>query len=234
MARIIASGNLKGGTGKTTIAVNLACALARRGDRVLLLDLDPQETASRWARAGELAIDVVAEPPVALDAGGRWQRRLARVSDGYDVIVLDLPAAASPLLAAALVVVDLILVPITPSGVDVGATAATLDLVRSTREVRHGEKPEALLVPNRVDRHGRYDEATQEAVESLDERWTPPVRFSTDHINAYAAATWVGGYAPDGDATHDIVALGHAVARQLGMGAARASAHEDDRLPLTA
>ena len=50
--RIIAVGNLKGGTGKSTIAVNLACRLAEKQRSVLLIDADPQGTAAAWLRDG--------------------------------------------------------------------------------------------------------------------------------------------------------------------------------------
>ena len=48
MGSLIAVGNLKGGTGKSTIAVNLACALADGGGSVVLVDADAQGTAVDW------------------------------------------------------------------------------------------------------------------------------------------------------------------------------------------
>src|SRR5580700_8967509 len=55
-AVVIAILNLKGGCGKSTIAVNLACELAANADSVLLLDNDSQGTASHWSSHGQLPI----------------------------------------------------------------------------------------------------------------------------------------------------------------------------------
>ena len=52
-AKIIAAVNQKGGSGKTTLSMQLAGALARRGHEVLIVDADPQGTATRWAASAE-------------------------------------------------------------------------------------------------------------------------------------------------------------------------------------
>ena len=60
--RIVTVGNLKGGTGKTTLAVNLAAAAEGRGIRTVIIDLDPQQSAGKWAD----------QRPKAGDGADRW------------------------------------------------------------------------------------------------------------------------------------------------------------------
>jgi chromosome partitioning protein len=217
MGQIIVSGNLKGGTGKTTIAVNLACALAERGSRVALLDVDPQATASAWGRAGGLPIRIEAAPPSDGLAGGRWLVRAAELASSVDILVIDLPPVIVPWIASATMIADLVLVPVTPSAVDVAPTERVLRMIRMTRETRPGHKPLAILVPNKVDFRGYYHEATEAAVESLRERWAPPIRQLTDHVNAFALGSWIGRYAPNSKAAQDIWALADAVEAMLGI-----------------
>lgn len=228
MGRIVASGNLKGGTGKSTIAVNVACALAARGHAVVVLDVDPQGTASQWARRGLLPVWAEAAP-ADMHGAARWQSRAVELARNLDLVVLDLPPVIGPALAAALMIADLVLVPITPSAVDVGPTADALRLVRTTRETRGGRRPRALLVPNKVDPHGQYDEATQRAVEGLRERWAPPISQDTAHVNAFAAGTWTGAYAPQSLAARELEQLTDAVEAMLGLPGHSSS---ERRLPL--
>jgi chromosome partitioning protein len=62
MGNLIAVGNLKGGTGKSTIAVNLACALAADGATVVLVDADAQGTVTDWHAGERLPVPVEALP----------------------------------------------------------------------------------------------------------------------------------------------------------------------------
>ncbi len=227
MGHIIVVGNLKGGTGKTTIAVNLACALAARGSRVALLDVDPQASAVAWGRAGNLPIRIEAAPPSAGAAGGRWLARATELAGVVDVLVIDLPAVIVPAIASATMIADLVLVPVTPSAVDVAPTERVLRMIRTTRESRPGHKPAAMLVPNKVDFRGYYHEATEAAVATLPGRWAPPIRQLTDHVNAFALGNWTGGYAPESKAAQDIWALTDEVEAALGLAGRRQPAATD-------
>jgi chromosome partitioning protein len=217
MGQIIASGNLKGGTGKTTIAVNLACALAVHGLEVILLDVDPQASACEWAQSGLLPIRVEAAPPINTTGGGRWLARAVELANPVDVLIIDLPPLIVPVIASVMLIADLIVVPVTPSAVEVSPTEQVLRMIRMTRESRRDGKPKALLVPNRTDPDAEYHEATRAAADRLHERWAPPVRQHVDHVDAFALGSWTGRYAPSSQATADILALADAVEQILGI-----------------
>jgi chromosome partitioning protein len=207
MGQIIACGNLKGGVGKTTLAVNVACALATRGHDVTLLDLDPQGSATAWAAAGRLPVRVEAAPSTDGHGSGRWPARAGELAGAGRLVILDLPPLLLPALASALIIADVILVPLTPSALDGAATKQTQRMIRTTRESRPGRKPKGFLVLNRVDpqrHHGPVDEA---ALSEMAERWAPAVRQHADHVEAVAAGQWTGEYAPRSPATRDIQAL---------------------------
>jgi len=217
MGAMIASGNLKGGTGKSTVAVNLASVLARRGWRTGLADLDPQGTAVGWAVRGQLPIDVFAVPLDGAGCDHAWSERLVTIERRFEVLVVDLPPLLRAPLAAITMLCDLLLVPVTPSAVDAAATAEALAVAQWARDCRPDGWPRGLLVPNRVDLDAHYDEATRAAIESLAGVWTPPLSRNTVFANAFAAGRWVGDHGPGSSAEREVEALADAVVRYLGL-----------------
>jgi chromosome partitioning protein len=215
MSQIIACGNLKGGVGKTTLAVNLACALATRGHDVALLDLDPNGGAAAWAAAGRLPARVEAAAPLDTHGAGRWPARAGELVGGGRLVVLDLPPLHTPTLAAALMIADGIVVPVTPSALGLAATRETLRMIDVARTSRRPGAPMALLVPNRVDAEDL--EEAGGALSELLERRGPAVHEWHEHIEACADGNWIGGYAPNSPATHEVLALADALEELLAI-----------------
>ena len=152
MGRIIAVGNLKGGTGKSTIAVNLACRLAEKQRSVVLIDADPQGTAAAWLRNGPpRGLSLVSLALARATANAMWTEQISSMRHCYDRIVIDLPPQAGECFEATLCIADLLIVPLTLSEVDLHATAQAIAVLNRMQVVRSG-RPSCMLVPSKVDR----------------------------------------------------------------------------------
>jgi chromosome partitioning protein len=142
MALVITVAQQKGGTGKTTLAANIAAALAR-GRRVAMLDIDPQRTLTRW-HALRLARSTQAAALGFSDvAGWRLAGELDRLRRSHDVVVIDSPPQVDTDAKLAVRGADIVLIPVQPSPPDVWAAEAMLKLAA-------GEGRPAYLVLNRV------------------------------------------------------------------------------------
>jgi chromosome partitioning protein len=146
---ILTVGNTKGGTGKTTLAVQLAISLTRSGRDVLLVDGDRQGSAQT---AIAIRTDAARLPALACTQypEGRVLRDQVRHQAAkYDDVVIDAGGRDSGALRAALVLSDMVLVPFLPRSVDVWALADMATLVDEARAVRDGLA--ALAVLNAAD-----------------------------------------------------------------------------------
>jgi chromosome partitioning protein len=145
----------KGGAGKTTLAIHLATEAATQGLRVLLLDLDPQASASRWAdrrKPGAIDVDVAVDSPARLDAALLQAER-----EGYDLVVMDTAPHADQFALRVARLASLIIIPVRPSILDLDAVGASLDLCALAR------RP-AVVVVNAAPIRSRV---VQEATETI-------------------------------------------------------------------
>lgn len=141
-AKVIAIFNQKGGSGKSTMAMNLAADFSARSMKVLVVDLDPQGTALVWASSAPedrpfpaTVISMAKKEHDEGASGGRPARRnlaneLRSFINIYDIILLDLPGSMeSTAPDAALLVADLVIIPMPPAAVDMWAMAPIYQLV---------------------------------------------------------------------------------------------------------
>lgn len=119
---LLALAGLKGGTGRTTLAVALAAEARARGRRTLLVDLDPRGDAHAWS----LGAGSVAPTTLRLAGADAGQvERLRALAFGHDLTVLDTPADAEQLACVA-EIAELILIPCRPSPMDAWAAVDTV------------------------------------------------------------------------------------------------------------
>lgn len=148
---LIALISQKGGSGKTTVAMQLAAGLALEGYRVALADLDPQESASRWAESAPAEAPFPAHVVRLRGSAGEMAQTLHPIANKVDVVVMDCPPSIEhPHTMSALDLCDLALVPVVPGPTDLWATRGIERLILDRRHSRPGLR--GALVPNRVTR----------------------------------------------------------------------------------
>lgn len=159
---ILLVGGEKGGTGKTTLATNLAAVRALAGRDVLLIDTDPQMSASDWVGfrdEGDVSPRVAStqlyEPSL--------KQQIPDFARRYEDIIIDAGGRDSAELRRALAVADVALFPVQPSQYDVLTIKRLAQLVERAREVN--ERLVAYVVINRAPTNPRTGEteAAQEA-----------------------------------------------------------------------
>jgi chromosome partitioning protein len=137
----LATINLKGGVGKTITAVYLAHALSGQG-RTLLIDADPTTSALPWSeQAPDLPFQVVALPTKTL------HQRLDKLAEGYAHVVIDCPPGleSAPIMQSAAMSVDVAIVPMPPSNVDVDRLRKTLELLAAVEPLNPRLRVHILL-----------------------------------------------------------------------------------------
>lgn len=180
----------KGGAGKTTIAISLAGDLYQRGVMVDVIDADPQRSAAEWATPGRLPFRV-SEVPLQYGEAGHWAR-LVRSMPGA-VTIIDTPPHEYAV-GAAVAVADVVVLPCTPSGLDLSATEETISAIAFARNKRNAHIP-AFIVPNRVDMRTLEGQQIVDALGEMGEIVCDPIASRLAYVRAFSAGTLPRGHA---------------------------------------
>jgi len=163
---IIAVGNVKGGVGKTTLAVNLAIALARQGRDVLLIDGDEQGTAMAFTELRSAQKDGKPGYTAVALHGKAIRDQTRQLAPKYSDIVIDVGGRDTGSLRAALTVAETVIIPVQPRSFDVWGVDQTAELVRDARHIN--ERLRALVVLNNADSQGKDNDAAADALRGIE------------------------------------------------------------------
>lgn len=179
--KVIGVMNQKGGTGKTTISVNLCACLNRQKKRVVLVDADyTQGSASDWAAMNEgRYFDVLVMKPDAIKGF------IDRNKGKYDYLVIDCPPRANREAALLINPCDLILMPVQPSPYDIWASTELCELIKTRQEIVKGmnmPQASAFFILSRAARNARL---VDEALMALNDIDMPVFKSGTTQYEAY-------------------------------------------------
>lgn len=218
MGAVITVANLKGGAGKTTLALSLVAAWRHKGLRSVLVDADPQKTATEVVGCGaELGADV----PELVQLGD-WRllrRQVQALAGDYARVVVDTPPQLGKTSSAAISASDLVLIPVSPGAHGLYALGPTLDLVDEWNALAEVQ-PRVALVLNALE-HTRIGRDHRAAVEALlAEREDAPMILDAElwkrtcHPEAQTAGQTPVTYEPRGVAAQEVLALADEVGRR--------------------
>lgn len=198
--RAITVAQQKGGSGKTTLAVNLAVALLGRGHNVALLDTDPQGSLGRWFMARR---ERDGAPGLGFATASAWGvgYECEKLRKHADFVIVDTPPKIDSDLRPALRESALVLVPVATSHVDLWATESVLEMTaRVGRPV--------MLVLNRAAPRARLTAQVSAELDTLPApRAVTPLRNRVIYAETLGQGYGVTERAPKGPAAQEVQAL---------------------------
>jgi len=199
MTTIVAVASLKGGAGKTTVALNLAVTAEKAGVPTVVIDVDPQQASAKW---GDLRAKTGQGPTVISAMASRLSQVLrSAVQNGAKLVVIDTAAHAEGILVSAIDVADLVLIPCRPTIVDLQFLGKTVQL-SDLRKKDHAVILNAVQ-PRTIDRC--------QAQGVIGDMGINLARLGISNLVAYARAITAGQgvaeFEPEGKAAVEMCAL---------------------------
>ena len=204
--KVIVLANQKGGVGKSTLAASLAVAAQEGGERVFVVDLDPQGSLTSWSDRREAnAPDVDRITPDKLAAAVA-----ALKAQGYTIVIIDTPGLDSAGTSAAMGLADLCLIPARASVLDIEASRPTIAALS-----RLGTPFAFVLNCAPVGRTNRPLDAAR-ALSLMGVLSAVSIAMRSDHMDAIALGLGVTEYNPTGKAADEIRQLWSWVIKRSG------------------
>ena len=202
--RVLSFVTQKGGSGKTTLVFCCAVAAEEAGKRVLILDMDPQATATAWYKDREADTPVLAsiKSSELADAIAKAEKA------GFDFVFIDTPGRDEPGTAAAIRTSDLCIIPCRPAPGDMKATPPTIATINRL-------KKNAAFVLTQTAPHGQRNAEAEKGLSMLGMVCPHPIVMRNSYQDAQGAGLGVTEFEPDGKAAQEIRDLWTWISKKL-------------------
>ncbi len=201
----------KGGAGKTTVALHLAVAALQDGKNVIVIDVDPQQSAAKWSNIREIdSPKIIAAitpdlPKVLADAAKR----------GVELAIIDTSPRADRDCIDICRRADFVVVPVRPSVMDIPAVEETMQLIETA-----GQRNKSVIVLNAVPAHTSEGKEAAEVLATIGELIPVSLGDRVDFRRALTGGQGVTEFAPKSKAASEALALYRAIASRAHMQAA--------------
>lgn len=215
--KIISALNLKGGSGKTSLIINLAGVLKELKFSPLIIDLDPQKSSTMWARQGGSKFNIPIYEGDLSKGAGQFKNLLDSLilKERASHVLIDLPPQLAEEAFVAALISDLVLIPISPSPLDLWAAKEAVKMIRDARIERKGAFPLASLVPSKLISSTRLAKDIQNTLKALEEPISPPIYQRVAVPEAALVGQTISNYAR-GSASHkEYMSLGKYVLNKM-------------------
>lgn len=185
MSKVISVLNLKGGSGKTTIATNLAIAFAMSGKKTLLIDTDKQESALDWY--GKRSEDLANINCISLSDSKALKKQILAFCETYEIVIIDGAPQVDIMASISIMLSDLILLPVAPSPYDIWATEGMVERIENAQAVDDSIKAFFL-----INRDFSRTKISVEAVQALQKFSLPLLKTKIGNRTIYADSAIIG------------------------------------------
>lgn len=171
---IIVIGGIKGGSGKTTLATNLTVMRASAKPKVLLIDADPQRSASDWAEQRD-ALDIKTNWTTIQLTGRTIHKDILKMSEDYDDVIIDAGGRENPSQRSAMSVADVFVTTFKPRSLDIWTIGSVKQLISEIKIVNPSLVCYAVI--NQADSQGRENDEAKTIISKC-----PDLTFVPHHI----------------------------------------------------
>ncbi|WP_138995278.1 ParA family partition ATPase [Larkinella sp. C7] len=182
---IISVTSLKGGVGKSTIAQNLAVCFANSDYKVCIVDVDANQSAMRWSGLREDNLPAV--PVYGLTDGMELSKNVKHLNQSHEIVIIDGTPSLSQVTSKIILLADLLIIPILPSGLDIWATEKFLERYQDAVQQKEESIPARFLI-----NQNQTTNLSKEVLEVLEQTGIPVLKSTLKSRVSYREAVIKG------------------------------------------